>query len=79
MTWHMKFRDKKNRDQLSPAFQEWVLKQDDDMKFDMMDTVRRKKDKFMFGRLVDLFCKTPEEEGGLDHREIEKRYVISVE
>jgi hypothetical protein len=72
---HKKFRSEDNADELSPPFKEWVLKQDAEMKFDMMDTVFVKKDSWMFSRLVELFTATPEAQGGLPISAISHRYL----
>lgn len=71
---HKKFRSE-NLEELSAPFQEWVLKQDDEMKWDMMDTVFVKKDTWMFSRLVELFSATPEAKGGLPPSAIAHRYL----
>lgn len=71
---HKKFRSE-NKEELSPPFIEWVLKQHDEMKWDMMDTVFVKKDSWMFSRLVELFSATPEEKGGLPPSAIAHRYL----
>lgn len=73
------YRDAKRMDELSEPFKEWVLRQHDDMKWDMMDTTFAKKDTWMFSRLCDLFAGTPEEFGGLPTRDIADRYVLSTD
>lgn len=71
---HKKFRSE-NGQELSPAFREWVLAQDEEMKYDMMDTVFVKKDTWMFSRLVELFTATPESKGGLPVSAVAHRYL----
>lgn len=76
---HLKFRDERNQDELSVTFKEWALSRHDEMKWDMIDTVRKKKDVWMFSRLVELFTAAPEERGGLNLKEVELRYVVNID
>jgi len=61
---------------LNDEFKRWILKQDDMMKWDMMDTAADKGHKWLFGRLLELFAVTPIEFGGLPHESLMARYVV---
>lgn len=55
-----------NQGRLSEEFRIWVLKQHEEMKVDMLTTLKEKKDA-MFADLLDLFVSASEIEGGLTH------------